>query len=489
MNEGNPYDNLSSTHPNGDPHIIEHEPQDLHDIEPPQLNKYTSHGPIEFKKRFSFIHDADNLSKMEHMELYWDNLTIKAVSKAKKTKVLEEKIILNSLKGVVSPSTFTAILGPSGSGKTTLLNFLSGRIVSTNLVMTGTLKMNGVSIDSIDKYSNKIAFVQQDDILMAVFTPREALNFSASIRLNISKEARETKVNKLIRDLGLEKSCNTIIGNELIRGVSGGERKRTSIGVELLTNPSMIFLDEPTTGLDSNTAVTIMYLLRDMANSGRTVVSVIHQPSTEIFREFDKLILICKGNIIYQGDAQVAVDYFGSINYECPPLTNPSDFFMKIMNPEGMMIEYLEKGIQINKENRKELTEKFDERVAYFTSKYKESENYQNLMTKEISEVKIEKYANTVSWIKQFYLIFGREFVKIFRNPFDLRVKLAQNIIFALICIIVYHDVYYKLIKFLLKNVFLVRDRRNFYTKYQWYDLFHFKFNRNDINKWHYNDL
>ncbi len=104
----------------------------------------------------------------------------------------------------------------------------------------------------------------------------------------------------MLRDLGLEKCANTKIGSELIRGISGGERKRTSIGVELLTNPSMIFLDEPTTGLDSNTAVTIMYLLRDMANNGRTVVSVIHQPSTEIFNKFDKLILLCKGNIIYQ---------------------------------------------------------------------------------------------------------------------------------------------------------------------------------------------
>ena len=114
--------------------------------------------------------------------------------------------------------------------------------------MSGTLKMNNVSIDSIDKYSNKIAFVQQDDILMAVFTPREALHFSANIRLTISPEERKNKVEKLIRDLGLEKCSDTIIGNELIRGVSGGERKRTSIGVELLTNPSMIFLDEPTTG-------------------------------------------------------------------------------------------------------------------------------------------------------------------------------------------------------------------------------------------------
>ena len=154
-----------------------------------------------------------------------------------------------------------------------------------------------------------------------------------------------------------------------------------------------------------------MYLLRDMANSGRTIVSVIHQPSTEIFREFDKLILICKGNIIYQGDAQIAVDYFNSINYECPPMTNPSDFFMKIMNPEGMMIEMLEKGMEVNKENKKDLVEKFNERVAYFTQKYKESPNYNAICPKETEPVKIEKYANTVAWAKQFSLLFQREFI------------------------------------------------------------------------------
>ena len=183
-----------------------------------------------------------------------------------------------------------------------------------------------------------------------------------------------------------------------------------------------------------------------MANSGRTIVSVIHQPSTEIFREFDKLILMCKGNIIYQGDAEFAVEYFKSINYECPALTNPSDFFMRIMNPEGMMIELLEKGIYIDKKNKQEISEKFEERVAYFTEKYKESQNFKEIQEKEKIPVKIEKYANTVPWMKQFVLLFNREFIKVLKSPFDLRVRLSQYIIFSLICIIVYHDVKFNII-------------------------------------------
>lgn len=115
--------------------------------------------------------------------------------------------------------------------------------------------------------------------------------------------------------LNLESACNTYIGNNLIRGISGGERKRTSIGVELLTNPSLIFLDEPTTGfeilffkkynslikgLDSETALHVVEILKLLAENGRTVISTIHQPSSEIFMTFDKLILLVEGNIIYQ---------------------------------------------------------------------------------------------------------------------------------------------------------------------------------------------
>lgn len=95
----------------------------------------------------------------------------------------------------------------------------------------------------------------QDDILLATFSPREAFHFSANLRLNITPEEKKERIENLIVDLGLEKCANTYVGNNMIRGVSGGERKRTSIGVELLTNPSLIFLDEPTTGLDSSTSL------------------------------------------------------------------------------------------------------------------------------------------------------------------------------------------------------------------------------------------
>jgi ABC-type multidrug transport system ATPase subunit len=111
----------------------------------------------------------------------------------------------------------------------------------------------------------------------------------------------------------------------LVKGISGGERKRTSIGVELITDPQLIFLDEPTTGLDSFTAAGVMETLRALASSGRTVVSTIHQPNSEIYNNFDRLLLIVQGKIVYFNEASLACDYFATLDYKCPNASNPAD--------------------------------------------------------------------------------------------------------------------------------------------------------------------
>ena len=147
------------------------------------------------------------------------------------------------------------------------------------------------------------------------------------------------KVEKILQDLKLVKCQNTKIGGDLIKGVSGGERKRTSIGVELISNPSLIFLDEPTTGLDSYTATSLMKILKNLANSGRTIVQTIHQPNSEIYDLFDKLLLISCGKILYFNDREKAVGYFSSINFKVPDLTNPADYFMSIMSIESLETE------------------------------------------------------------------------------------------------------------------------------------------------------
>jgi ABC-type multidrug transport system ATPase subunit len=123
-----------------------------------------------------------------------------------------------------------------------------------------------------------------------------------------------------------------MVGNEIVRGISGGERKRLNIATELVTDPSLIFLDEPTTGLDSFAAQSTMQMLLNLAKNSRTVVATIHQPRSSIFGLFDMLFLISEGRSMYFGAASEAVPYFATLGYRCPQTFNPADFFIDLFS-------------------------------------------------------------------------------------------------------------------------------------------------------------
>lgn len=177
-------------------------------------------------------------------------------------------------------------------------------------------------------------------------TVRECLEFAARLKLPGSDDQKLVRVTDLITILKLKKCENTRIGGPLVKGVSGGERKRCSIGVELITDPSLIFLDEPTTGLDSFTATSVMETLGLLAkDQGRTVISTIHQPNSDIFEMFDRLLLLAKGKILYLNEASRSVQYFANLSDKlgmdltCPELSNPCDFFMSMMSKESIEFE------------------------------------------------------------------------------------------------------------------------------------------------------
>ena len=155
-----------------------------------------------------------------------------------------------------------------------MLNYLSGREISQNLKKEGDIYINGVNKKDIGSYSRFSAYVQQDDILFQTMTVRECLEFAAKLKLKGTMDQKLARVEDLISNLRLNKCQNTKIGGPLVKGVSGGERKRTSIGVELITDPFLIFLDEPTTGLDSFTATTVVEILKELMRNGKTIVSI-----------------------------------------------------------------------------------------------------------------------------------------------------------------------------------------------------------------------
>ena len=252
----------------------------------------------------------------------------------------------------------------------------------------------------------------------------------------------------MLQELGLAHVATTKIGNNLIRGLSGGERKRTSIGVELITNPSMVFLDEPTTGLDSKTAENVISLVVKLAQKGgRTVVSTIHQPSSQIFGLFDELILLVRGNIIYQGKSNMAVDYFSSIGYQCPRLTNPSDYFMKIMNESGVLLDMMEKDQSKNASKNalqmteQQIEEQFVQRLEHYNKAYAQSGMREKALSGLHTEVVSTKEHSKVSWLKQFWYIFVRKCQDEIRSPMEAKMKIVQMIVFAAIMMIVFNDV------------------------------------------------
>uniref|UniRef100_A0A6B2KZC7 ABC transporter domain-containing protein n=1 Tax=Arcella intermedia TaxID=1963864 RepID=A0A6B2KZC7_9EUKA len=247
---------------------------------------------------------------------------------------------MNGLTGYVAPSSMLAIMGPSGSGKTTLLNVLAGRINKRR--WEGDVFINGISADrSILKVV--AGYVPQDDILYGSQTVYEALMFYAHLKLpHLSDQEKDKRVCFLIDELGLRKVKDSLIGfygsdaaaSGLQRGISGGERKRTSIGCQLIADPSLLFLDEPTTGLDSYAAEAVIRVLRRQSQLGRTIIFTIHQPSTEILNLFDQLMIIANGRTVYFGPQRKALRYFASVGYPCPPDENPGDHFVEVIHRE-----------------------------------------------------------------------------------------------------------------------------------------------------------
>lgn len=247
----------------------------------------------------------------------------------KKSKNSEEKMILKGITGMVQPGEVLAMLGPSGSGKTTLLTALGGRLGGR---LAGTITYNGKPFSNAMKRNT--GFVTQDDVLYPHLTVTETLVFTALLRLpnGLSKEEKIQHAEAVITQLGLTKCNNSIVGGERLRGISGGERKRVSIGQEMLINPSLLFLDEPTSGLDSTTAQRIVSTLWELSNGGRTVVMTIHQPSSRLFYMFHKVLLLSEGNPLYFGRGSEAVDYFSSIGYSPMVVMNPADFLLDLAN-------------------------------------------------------------------------------------------------------------------------------------------------------------
>ncbi|KAL4474977.1 hypothetical protein ABPG74_001673 [Tetrahymena malaccensis] len=318
------------------------------------------------------------------------------------------KEIIKGVDGICPNSQITAILGSSGAGKTSLLNILTKRIQNTSKqILEGKVQVNGNEYTA-DQFSNFANYVMQNDILMETMTVRECLEFAACLKVKGPQQKRDEVVNEVIKLLMLEKCQNTLIGGHFVKGISGGERKRTSIGYELVCDPQAIFLDEPTSGLDSFTAYIVINRLRKFAHDkNRTVVLTIHQPSSDIWQMLDRIMLMVNGRFIYQGPGNSEIsNYFNNLGFICPHLCNPADYYMSIMHQE-------------NEQNVRNAP-------IYF-------QNYDSLVLKRVEDeiensnkLPVRFNVSYSSIFLQFYYIVKRTVQIQLRSPILFKAKLAQ---------------------------------------------------------------
>ena len=221
--------------------------------------------------------------------------------------------ILNDISGYVEPGEMIALMGGSGAGKSTLLDILCG--ISKTGKIDGTVLINN---KPIHPYRKDIGYVSQQDYLKGTQTVREALEFYAKLKTPSSVTSEEIKqiVDEVLEILDLTKIQHSIIGTARRRGISGGEMKRVSIGCELVTNPGIVFLDEPTTGLDSFSSLAVVDALQRMARRGTTIICTIHQPRPLIFQKYDRIIMLSKGQCVYNGTPMHCKTFLKEIGFD-----------------------------------------------------------------------------------------------------------------------------------------------------------------------------
>ncbi|KAJ3109158.1 ATP-binding cassette sub- G member 1 [Phlyctochytrium planicorne] len=309
----------------------------------------------------------------------------------KEGKVAKQKDILKGVTGEFRPGRLTAIMGASGAGKTSLLNVIAGEAkigTTSGGIFVHGCKMSGAEIRTLS------GFVFQDDVIFPTMTVREAITMSAHLRLptEMPDHERSRRVEDVIEELNLRRAEATPIGTSEFKG-----------------------------GLDSFTAFSVMRTLKALAKTGRTIIATLHQPSSEIFRLFDDLVLMAEGRIMYQGPAANAVSYFGRLGYPCPKNSNPPDyFFMSILNTDDNIVAH-----RVDGDNAM-LTS--SERILKLLNAWDESDERQKLFaTIDEDEADRPEGLRTMrSFLTQIKFLYMRASQNAMRDPLVLRSKLVQ---------------------------------------------------------------
>ncbi|XP_055589007.1 ATP-binding cassette sub-family G member 1-like [Uranotaenia lowii] len=295
---------------------------------------YQSHNDIEMSHQ---VRPFQNLPPCEPVDIQFKDVSYCVSMGFRKG----QKEILHKVSGKFPGSQLIAIMGPSGAGKSTLLDVLSGY---RKTGVEGAVYVNG-RIRNLNSFRRMTCYITQDDRLQTLLTVLENMRASADFKLgpDVSRHEKESIIEDILTVLGLYEHQYTLTSR-----LSGGQRKRLSIALELINNPTIMFLDEPTTGLDSYSCNQVVDLLKHLAKQGRTIICTIHQPSAKLFQEFDQVYVLSSGECMYQGSTDKLVPFLQSVDMPCPVYHNPADYVIELAcaehGPEKIQTMVMEMG-------------------------------------------------------------------------------------------------------------------------------------------------
>ncbi|CAG4983640.1 unnamed protein product [Parnassius apollo] len=334
-----------------------------------------------------------------------------------------ERLILRNISGEFRSGELTCVLGPSGAGKSTLLNILAGY---TTKGVNGRITVNGTARD-MRVFKKLTSYIMQDDLLQPRLSVSESMRIAADLKLGkeLGRAEKELIVEEILQTLGLWEHRNT--RSECL---SGGQSKRLSIALELVNNPPIIFLDEPTTGLDVVSIRQLVVLLRLLSRQGRTIICTIHQPSASLFSLFDRVYIVSRGMCCYQGAAPLLIPFLAEIGHICPSTHNPADFVIETLatDPEAsaQMSELCQNGKLCRKLDR--MTLRGGRKPVLHSD-----ESIQRIFVEHVAKEQLQKMEFPTTFLTQFIILTKRMFMQSRRNSVTLWIQLAHHVVSAVL--------------------------------------------------------
>ena len=408
---------------------------DLHFIKHYSDNQLFLNGlPLDSGKIYTMA-KGSSLRYQYGLPIYFSDISSHYLSKKKYDTIsLEAKNLVYNFRGgqkginnvniAEREGNLVGIIGGSGAGKTTLLNLLSGILKPSG----GSVKINSIDLSSRPgELDGIIGYVPQDDMLMDDLTVFENLFYSASLCFrDLDKSDITVLVDNMLLLLGLYEKKELKVGSSLNKVISGGQRKRLNIALELIREPSILYVDEPTSGLSSRDSENIMDLLRELAFKGKLVITSVHQPSSEIFKMFDRMIILDRGGeMVYYGNPIESLIYFKTIDEqidshigECPTCgnLNPEIIFNII---ETEVVDEFGRYTGVRKRTPSDWSRKFNE--------LKPESQFHEVKTAPVSNLKRQ------SRIKQFWIFLQRDLRSKISNRQYVMLTLLEAPLLALI--------------------------------------------------------